>query len=241
MFSLEETVLGETTSPGVFAGIRGIVFDCDGVILDSRGSNTWFYNNLRNLVGLGPMTEEEEEYVHTRHVYESLRRIMPGDYYEKALEARKAFDYRSVLPHLKLMPGFMDFLSWARSSGVLLGVNTSRTDTMDMVLGHLGLSGFFTPVVTSFKVTNPKPHPEGLHLVCEMWRLRPRDIVFVGDASVDEESAARAGVRFWSYGNPKLTADLHISSYRKLLAGLKRAARLGVFPAGSTQHVGTRT
>ena len=225
------TGLEDFTRPGVFAGVRGIVFDCDGVLLDSLAANVWFYNAIRARFGLGPMTPEDAAYVHSHHVYESLRRILPGELYDKALAARRDFDYRGVLPHLRLEPGLTDLLSWLKSLGLPLGVNTSRTDTMDMVAGHLGIDHYFTPIVTSFKVRHPKPHPESLHLILEMWRFRPGDIVFVGDSAVDEGTAERAGVRFWAYKNPGLKADLHVPDFMALKAGLMRAARQGVFPA----------
>lgn len=223
--------LGETTSPGVFMHIRGIVFDCDGVLLDSLRANTWFYNAIRAKFGLGPMSAEDETYVHAHHVYESLRRILPGDLYDKAVAARRDFDYRDVLPHLRTEPGLMDFLSWLAARPVRMGINTSRTDTMDLVASHLGFQHYFNPIVTSFKVRNPKPHPESLYHILEMWRMKPGDIVFIGDSSVDQGTADRAGVRFWAYKNPALKAALHVPSFQALKAGLMRAERMGVFPA----------
>ncbi len=225
------TSLEGTTGSGVFANVRGIVFDCDGVLLDSLDANAWYYNAIRKRVGLGPMSPEDAAYVHAHHVYESLRRILPGDLYEKGLEARKEFDYSDVLPHLRLEPGLIELLSWLKSTRVLMGVNTSRTDTMDMVAGYWGLHHYFMPVVTSFKVRHPKPHPESLHHILAMWRLGRGDIVFVGDSSVDQTTARRAGVRFWAYKNPSLDADLHVPDFMALKGGLMRAARQGLFPA----------
>ena len=41
-----------------------IIFDCDGVLFDSKAANIAFYNQILAAVGLAPMTAEEVAYVH---------------------------------------------------------------------------------------------------------------------------------------------------------------------------------
>ena len=43
-------------------GLAGVIFDCDGVLLDSRESNSIFYNRVLAVFGLPPMTPEQEKY-----------------------------------------------------------------------------------------------------------------------------------------------------------------------------------
>ncbi len=41
----------------------------------------------------------------------------------------------------------------------------------------------------------PKPHPQGIHLICAQWQLNPADILYVGDYLFDLQTAQNAGSR----------------------------------------------
>lgn len=224
-------IVNELMSPDLVRGVKGVVFDCDGVLVDSYASNTWYYNAFRETFGLPPMDAEDERFVHCHNVSESLRRVIPEEHFPKAWDMRKAFDYRRLLPHLALEPGLGDLLLWLKAAGVRLAVNTSRTTTMDLVLDHLRLTDFFCPVVTASSVRHPKPHPEGLHAILQAWGLSLREIAFIGDSRVDEATALAAGVRFWAYKDERLeSAELYVPDFFALASALRRAQAA---PAGS--------
>lgn len=205
-----------------FAGIRGFIFDCDGVLVDSMAANMAYYNIFREHFGLPPMSREEELYVHSASNQESLDRILPAELRAEAEEFRKTLDYRMVLPWLQLETGLTELLIWLRGKGFHMGVNTNRTNTMDMLLEHFGLSGIFDPVIQASCVSRPKPSPEGVHVILNGWRMLPEEAVFIGDSHVDEQTARAAGVRFWAYRNERLSAELHLSAYAELSACLKQ-------------------
>ncbi|WP_022662719.1 HAD family hydrolase [Paucidesulfovibrio longus] len=206
----------------LFDGVSGIIFDCDGVLIDSLAANTWYYNTFRAHFGLPEMDEELRDYTHSHNIWESIRRLVPEDRFDEAWQYKLDFDYRRVLPHIVMESGLREVLNWMRSAGLRLGINTSRTDTLDLVLEHFGLTEYFHPAITSFKVARPKPHPEGVHAILEAWRMRPEDVVYIGDSRVDEVNALAADVRFWSFKNPNLHAELMIPDYWTLLGFLRR-------------------
>ena len=45
------------------AGLSGLIFDCDGVMVDSRDVNIGYYNLLLREVGKPPITPEQAGYV----------------------------------------------------------------------------------------------------------------------------------------------------------------------------------
>ena len=57
--------------------IRLIIFDCDGVLFDSRYANEAFYNHIRRNFHLPPLTPAELEYVHMATAEESVNYIIP--------------------------------------------------------------------------------------------------------------------------------------------------------------------
>lgn len=207
----------------VFRGISAVVFDCDGVLIDSEYANSVYYNLLREHVGLPPMSEAEASYCHCHTSNESIEYIIPADKMAAVLEYQKSFRYADLLPHLRRMDGLFEFLWWLRASGFLLAVNTSRMNTMDMVLDKMDLENFFYPVITSLKVRQPKPHPEGMYQIMNELGLYPEEMVFIGDSIVDQRCAENAGVRFWAYDNQALEADLHITDYWTLRRCMQKA------------------
>lgn len=196
--------------------LAGLVLDCDGVILDSFQANTVFYNYLRKAVGLSPMEPEEEVYVHSHAVSDSIRRIIPARYLDKIEAIKHGLNYADLAPYLRLEPGLEFFLNTARGKGLRLGIFTNRTDTMDFILNHFNLNRFFENVETAATVTFPKPHPEGLYKIMRSWGLKAKQIAFLGDSTVDEQAASTAGVRFWAYKNEQLRHHLFVPDFYTL-------------------------
>jgi phosphoglycolate phosphatase-like HAD superfamily hydrolase len=200
-------------NPRLLEGLRTIVFDNDGVIVDSYEANMVYYGTIRTELGMPPMTEAERVYVHTRTHNEAVRHIVPADKLDRAFEIGRNFDASLLHPYLKRSEGLGEFLWWLRDAGFNLAINTSRGTSMEMILDLLDLRGFFHPVVTSDKVSVPKPHPEGLNWIMRDHGVRPDEVAYIGDSIVDERAAVASGVRFWAYGNPSLNAAVHISSF----------------------------
>lgn len=196
--------------------LKGIVFDCDGVMFDSKEANRAYYNKIREGVGLDPMSPEEEEYVHVHSVLDSIAHIVPKGKYEQALKVRKSLDYKDFIRYMQPETGLYPLLFWLRDKGLRLAVNTNRTNTMDLVLDIFGLRSFFVPVVVASMVSSPKPFPEGLNLILENWGIRPEETAYIGDSEVDQATAEAAGVAFWAYKNVYLRADLHIDDFYTL-------------------------
>lgn len=208
-------------NPRPLEGLRTIVFDNDGVLVDSYEANMVYYGVIREELGLPPMTEAERVYVHSRTHNEAVRHIVPADKQDRALEIGRNFDATLLHPYLKRTDGLGEFLWWLRDAGFNLAINTSRGESMEMLLDLLDLRGFFHPVVTSDKVSVPKPHPEGLHWIMRDHGVRPDEVAYIGDSIVDERAARAAGVRFWAFRNPPLNAAVHIDNFWDIKAALQ--------------------
>lgn len=195
---------------------RLVIFDCDGVLFDSREANRAFYNLLLTRFGKPPLSEETLDYVHMRTVFEAVDFLFPAEG-----ERLAAHVYRQELdpePFIRLMvkePGVKEFLTFLRPAAKT-AISTNRTTTIGQVLSHHGLSEFFDLVVSALDVACPKPHPESLNKIIAHFQLRPEEAVYIGDSVVDAEAAQRAGIPLVAYKNPRLEADLHVNSFRDL-------------------------
>ncbi len=197
-------------------GLAGLVFDCDGVLFDSKEANTAYYNHIRAAIGLPPMNRAEAAYAHMVSTTEALERMIPEELHKAAFAARDSLRYRDhFMSLMRPAPAVFDCLAALHGKGLRLALCTNRSDSVHDVLTHFGMDRFFSPVVTISRA-KPKPYPDGLLQIAEEWRAPACDIAFVGDSLVDQQASAAAGVPFWSFANPDLHARLHVDSFSQL-------------------------
>ncbi|MFW5730088.1 MAG: HAD family hydrolase [Desulfonatronovibrionaceae bacterium] len=199
-----------------FKNIKGVIFDCDGVLFDSRDVNIRFYNQIRHHFYLPDMTPEQEEFVHMHSVQDSLEHILPQGFEKELPRLREKLDYTQLLDYMRMEEGLVDLLELLLENRFKIAINTNRTNTMGLLLSRFDLERFFNPVVTAADVQRPKPHPESLFKILDHWSLEPGDVVFIGDSVVDQSTAQGAEVPFWAYKNQELEGRMLIPDFRVL-------------------------
>jgi len=194
--------------------LKIVVFDCDGVLFDSKEANRRYYDHLLERFGHPAMRQEELEYVHTHSAEDSVRHIFQR-YRPELPEAeayRSRLDYTPFLRFMNMSPGLVEFLSRIRERCVT-AISTNRTTTMPAVLEMSGLTPCFDMVVTALDVENPKPHPEALLKILRHFGFRADEGIFIGDSEVDREHAAAVGMEFIAFRNMALTAAYHADTF----------------------------
>lgn len=204
-------------------GLRGVVFDCDGVLINSRDANNEFYNRVLAYFGLPPMTREQEDYVFMATGMQSLRHILPEHLHgqiEYVIRNVVVYD-RDIVPLLRLQPGLKDFLDVLKDKGLRLAVQTNRTRAgMQRVLDIFDLHSYFYPVITATDAA-PKPSPEGARHILDMWHVGPRQALFVGDSRHDQDAAGAAGMVFAAFNGGALQGDITAADYPALADALR--------------------
>jgi HAD superfamily hydrolase (TIGR01549 family) len=204
-------------SPPDFLGrVKGVIFDCDGVLVDSRDANRMYYNLIREGLGMLPITPEEEDYVHMHSVTECLARIIPADRLEEADTVRHNLDYADIFPYIFLEDGLVALLDVLAGRGIRMAVHTNRTSTVERLLRHFEIDNYFSPVISAGSLRRPKPDPEGVLTILAAWDLPKADVAYIGDSALDERSARAAGIEFWSYKNPGLLAAMYLPDFHSL-------------------------
>ena len=199
------------------APLKLVVFDCDGVMFDSKNANRVYYNHIRETFGRPAMDAEELEYVHMHHVMDSVRhlfRAYPADL-ERAEAYRKTLDYTPYLQYMLMEPDLFEFLDFLRP-GYKTAISTNRTSTMGPVLQMFSLADRFDKVVTAFDVARPKPHPEALEQILAHFGFTVDEAIYIGDSMVDREHTAAMGMRLIAFKNLGLPAEYHVSSFMEI-------------------------
>lgn len=206
-------------------GLAGVIFDCDGVIVDSRESNNLFYNRVLEHFKLPPMTPEQEEFSFMATAMQALLHIVPPHLHNQiSYVTTEVVNYhRDIMPMLRLQPGFVDFIDYLRAKQVRMAVHTNRRlEGIQTVLDIFGLPSYFNPVVAA-DTAAPKPSPEGTLHICAAWQTLPENVLFVGDSEHDKEAAQGAGVVFAAFNSGSLRGQITATDYAGLRVALDNA------------------
>jgi phosphoglycolate phosphatase len=198
-----------------------IIYDCDGVLIDSRDSNRAFYDHILKRFGLGPLTETQLGVVHVSTAQGAIDFLFRGHPSRKEAQAyQKTINNDPFLSLIRLEPHIREVLRRLRPRH-RTAIATNRGKSLPLVLSNLGLEDLFDLTISAYDVTRPKPHPECLLRILLHFRLEPEEALYIGDSPVDQEVATAAGVPFAAYKNPGIKARYHFQSHLDLLPVLK--------------------
>ena len=221
MSHLSASALSDWLSDTFHGLPSGIIFDCDGVVIDSREANIAYYNYLREYIGLPKLTREQEDFVQAATVHQAMDAIFPRPLQPLLRDAANRISYeRDIMPHIGCYPGLHDVLDFCRNAGLALAMNTNRTDGMDLLLDNCRLRGYFDPIVLASDVARPKPDPEGARLILRQWHCLPEQVLFIGDSASDKGAADGAGIPFLCFQTEGL-ASQSVSDFSMLLHAMK--------------------
>ncbi len=199
--------------------LKLVIFDCDGVMFDSKGANRAYYNRMLTEFDCPAMDEGEVQYIHSHNVFDSVRHIFrnqPHIDMEAVARYRQGLDYTPFLHHMQMAPDLLEFLQII-SPKYHRAISTNRSDTMDMVLDIFKLRPWFEMVVTALTAPRPKPAPDGLHMILNHFDLGVDEAIYIGDSNVDRDHCASVGMELIAFNNPALEAHHHVSCFMDIL------------------------
>lgn len=196
--------------------VKVVAFDCDGVLFDTVEANKAFYNRILKHFGKPEMNPAQFAFAQMHTVEKALANLFPsGNNMDVVHAYRKQMNYVPLIALMEIEPHLKSLLKKLRPQ-YNTAVATNRTDTIERVLTEFELIDDFDFVVCSRDVERPKPYPDLLNKVAGHFRLKPQQIIYVGDSELDQKAAHAAGTIFVAYRNRFLEADLHISTLKDL-------------------------
>jgi len=203
--------------------IRAIVFDFDGLILDTEEPiyRSWLevyeahgqelpFERWLQIVGSSTIGFHPQH-----HLEERLGRPLPKEVLDRRIGRRTEM----VLAN-KLLPGVVEHLDAARESGLKVGVASSST--RDWVMGHLGRLGIldrFDCVRCRDDVAHVKPEPDLYLAVLECAGVAGSEAIAIEDSPNGVLAAKRAGMRCVAIPN-SITARLDLGQADVVLGSL---------------------
>ncbi len=198
--------------------IKAVIFDCDGVMFETRGVNAKYYNLILKHFNKREMTKEEADYSQMHTVSESLYYLFKGENIKEVLEYKKEIekDKYALIKEMPIEPDLISILKKIRKKSIKTAIATNRSDTMPEVLKEHNLENLFDLTITADDVENPKPAPDPLLKVLDSFKLSPKEAVFIGDSFLDERAAFNAEVAFVAFNNRELKSNYHINSLKSI-------------------------
>lgn len=212
--------------------IKAVLFDMDGVLLDSEGPG---FDRLRNTL------DHLQVHVSLQSLLERYTGMRTGEIHahliqehslgmtaeEFALRHRKISGSYYLDGDLKMMPGLVPLLQGLKRRGMQLAV-VSSTASMKVLaaLNRLSLLEYFSTVVCGDHVQQAKPAPEGYRMAADLLHAPPEECLVIEDSPLGIQAAKNAGMRVIGYRGTSHVqdtsgADLEISHFKELEEGSK--------------------
>ncbi len=198
--------------------IKAVIFDIDGVLMDSLEANTKFFQNLLEKSGYKKPPRREAAKTFHMTMWDAIKFLTKEKSDNKI---RKIWNLGHKLRYpIKLVripdnsAETLENLYDKYKLGIVIG---RIRRGLNIFYKASKMRKYFSVAVCFEDYKNPKPHPEPLLIALKKLRVKPEEAVYVGDAKTDMKAAKAADVKFILYSRKKLKgADIHISSFREI-------------------------
>ncbi len=187
----------EIYTKGVTPVIRGVLFDMDGLVLDTEKLYTRFWTEACHFYGY-PMTREQALQMRAAnsHVGEAnLHRFFGPDIDYKTIRSKRIelMDAFIAENGVEPKPGIFALMDYLESQGIPAAIcSSSPQDRIRAHLSSLGLYHRFAAICSGYDVPWGKPAPDiYLHGAASLG-LDPKNCLALEDAPLGIESAFRA-------------------------------------------------
>jgi len=209
--------------------LRGIVFDMDGVIINSHPAHRLAWKGFLESVGRETSDDELDFILEGRKRAEILQHFLGDLAPEQIVEYGNRKD-ELLEKHgdaVEPMPGIIEFLEDLSKAGIAMAIATSASRRRALgTLEELGLAHCFCTIVTGDDVAAGKPDPAIYLLAAERMQESPPRLLAVEDAVSGVQSARAAGIRCLGVAPPKRAsllrragADSVVPDFRSLSFG----------------------
>lgn len=169
--------------------IKAVLFDCDGVLLDSEAIYLSSLSEYLRTLGRKAGMEELAYLVGTdiRNITEQLKKDYHLEDYEteELIRGQRELFYKDFYQEGRLHPmeGLTDFLDSLRAAGVAMAVASSSSQAyLDYVLEQLNLEEYFAFAIGRETVKQAKPAPDLYQEAMRRLNILPQEALVIEDS-----------------------------------------------------------
>jgi HAD superfamily hydrolase (TIGR01509 family) len=201
--------------------IKSIIFDMDGVIIDSESFQFEAFKRLFLELGV-ELSMKNYNWV-GKTSKENVKNIMQrygikGDLNELVQKRRQIY-HEIIKNKIAPTPGTIQLIEKLSKRYKLALASSSSLASISIILKGLGIENIFDVVVSGEQVSKGKPNPEIFELTVQKMDILPEECIVLEDSQPGVEAAFNAGIKCVAIPN-KYTKDSDFSKATKVVANL---------------------
>lgn len=207
--------------------LEAIIFDMDGVLVDSE--YTYFQSKSQILSEAGHEVEDSYHFqfmgTTSDYMWEKIKQefslpLSVAEYIQQMTALRQAMIKRDGI---RVIPHVQEFVKGLSQAGLKLAVaSSSSLAEIKVNLAEIGLSEYFSEVVSTEEVEHSKPAPDVYLATAERIGIMPENCLGIEDTKNGTEAVRNAGMVCVGFANPAFPkqdlafADRVVSSFSEL-------------------------
>lgn len=207
--------------------IKAVIFDVDGVLVNSHKANLVFYHALLEEAGYPEITDDDiraNYHLSSLHAIEKLTKSTDQNEIKRIWELGHEPRFRKN--NLLEFPEKLEEILEELHKKYRLAIVTSRIRLgMDSIFGIKQIEHLFDAVITFEDYKNTKPHPEPLLVALKQLGITANEAIYIGDSSTDIEAAKAAGMKsVFLSTKPHEDAHANITEFSHLTEAVAKLA-----------------
>ena len=184
-----------------------IIFDLDGTLVDTAPDLLSAHNHVmkkfgftsRNLEEIKNLAGKGAAVMIGRSIWESAKKELSSINDQKAKDemVKEFIDYygKNIVVKSKLVTGVYEFLKWAKSMNISMGVCTNKQEHLAVdLLKKIKIYEFFEYIAGRNTFEYCKPDPRHLTSIIEIMDGNIKKSLMIGDSENDADTAKLAGI-----------------------------------------------
>lgn len=214
---------------------KGIIFDLDGVIVDTAKFHYLAWRKLANDLGFDISIEQNEQLkgvsrVHSlRHILGWGKKTVSEEEFESLMNSKNE-DYLARIIDMNeddLLPGVKRVLDFLTENEIPFALGSASKNARPILKG-LKIENRFKAIVDGNDVTKAKPDPEVFLIAAEKLNIEPQDCVVFEDSLAGVQAANLASMTSIGIGDKQILkeADHNFADFTEIdIDFIKRIVR----------------
>lgn len=180
------------------AGRVGVIFDMDGVLVDSADAHFESWRRMAQELGLKVTNAQFHATFgrQNRDIIPIVFGVTDEDSIQRMADRKEELYRELVRNQPPIVPGSVQLVHGLHRAGARLAVGSSAPRAnIELILNAMGIAECISAVVSGDEATRGKPDPQVFSIACEALGIPPARCVVIEDAPAGVQAARAAGAK----------------------------------------------